>query len=107
MLFMKHNNAHFVLKVHNNIEKKAEQNSIGENNDDIHQPLQHAPSTPCPTCPRGGHVNGERCRYAVRRSPTGLMVLLLQFFLVQNGWKNMQTVQTHLCYFFLVSRANF
>ena len=53
MLLMKHNNAHFVLKVHNNIEKKAEQNHIGDNNDDIHQPLQQAPSTPCPTCPRG------------------------------------------------------
>ena len=81
------------FEVHNNIEKKAEQNHIGDNNDDIHQPLQQAPSTPCPTCPRGGHVNGERCRYAVRQNSTGLMVLLLekrgwQFVLVQNGWKH-------------------
>ena len=78
MILMKHNNAHFVFKVHNNIEKKAEQNHIGENNDDIHQPLQQAPSTPCPTCPRGGHANGERCRYAVRQNRNGLMVLHLE-----------------------------
>ena len=71
---MKHNNAHFVFKVHNNIEKKAEQNHIGDNNGDIHQPLQQAPSTPCPTCPKGGHVNGERCRYAVRQNPTVIAV---------------------------------
>ena len=31
------------FEVHNNIEKKAEQNHIGDNNDDIHQPLQQAP----------------------------------------------------------------
>ena len=46
----------------------------GDNNDDIHEPLQQAASTPCPTCPKGGHVNGERCRYAVRQNPTVIAV---------------------------------